>query len=87
MLRPFYAMNPVEAAQFNEATADWPDRLEPREVAAGQYAGKHVLPERAKAAFPQLALLFIGLPLVAIDPEEAWPPSEEELRARMEEQS
>ena len=62
------------AAQFDEAAT-----LDPREIMAGEHRGKFALPERVLSDpvhsnwVEQLA----GLPIVDIDPSEAWPPAED----------
>lgn len=83
-LMPFYVMDELQAARFRELTAGDENRLDPRRVEAGQYAGKYVLPKRIRQAteFETHWDALDMLTEVAIDREVAWPPTEEEMAAR-----
>lgn len=83
-LMPFYLMSELQAARFRELTAGEENRLDPRRVDAGQYAGRYVLPKRLRQAqeFKDHWDAFDMLTEVSIDREVAWPPTEEEMAAR-----
>jgi hypothetical protein len=83
-LMPFYVMTELQAARFRELTAGEENRLDPRKVEAGPYAGKYVLPKRIRYAeeFQSHWDAFDMLTEVAIDRDVAWPPTEDELAAR-----
>lgn len=78
-LMPFFVMNAIQAAEFNQATEGRIDQLSPRLVAAGPRAGQYVLPTRVAndPAHADLAAAFAVLPTVALETTEAWPPQEE----------
>jgi hypothetical protein len=77
---PFFHMDALAAARFNELTIGRENRLVPRKVDAGTYFGKYVLPERVKVdpAHEEFAAMFVVLPVAAIDVDLAWPPPPDE---------
>lgn len=73
-----YVMDGERAASYTEATKDRDARLEPREIAAGPYAGKFVLPLDVIDA-PEFADLdFSDLEKVNLNRAKAWPPERSE---------
>ena len=76
---PFLLMSKVQAARFREETAGDDDRLEPREIMAGQYQGSFVLPERViyDEAFAARRDALRMLTIVLLDVDAAFPPIED----------
>lgn len=67
-------LTPEQALQFDEAAT-----LDPREIMAGEHKGKFALPERVLTdpVHSNWIDLLDDLPIVDIDPSEAWPPEDD----------
>lgn len=76
---PFLVMTDIQAASFRDATLGAENRLEPRKVDTGPYAGQYVLPSRVMLddAFADHADAFALLVEVVIDTDQAWPITDE----------
>lgn len=77
--RPFLVLTPAQAAQLREATAGRLERLEPRLIAAGPHAGQSAIPVRTRAdpAFRSLRTTLNGVTATVLDPDVAWPQTED----------
>ena len=73
---PFIVMNATQAAKFREETAADENRLDPRLVDAGEFAGKFVLPEAVlfDPAHEARRDALRTLNIAVIDTDTAWPP-------------
>ena len=74
-------LDAATAQQLAASTAgdgDHLDRLEPRQITAGPYAGSYMLGTHvlADTDYEALRSTLAGLPVVEIDPAVAWPDSE-----------
>jgi hypothetical protein len=79
-LLPFLLMSQQQAARFREETAADDNKLDPRLIDAGPYAGWYALPRRVMddPAHATRHDAFLMLQEVDFDTDEAWPPSPEE---------
>lgn len=80
MIVELLVMEAGTATALRDATAEAEDRLEPREVAAGPFAGSFILGLAVLSCrhFAHLADILNEIPRHTIDTSEAWPPIEEE---------
>lgn len=81
---PFFLLADLDAAQFRDATAGSDNRIEPRKIEAGPHKNKWAIPARVQddPAHAALKAAFAVMTEVALDADECWPPSPEELAAR-----
>ena len=71
-------MDAAMAAALRDATAGRAQRLDPRPIAAGPFAGSEALPAAvlAEPEFAALLPILAELQMPAFDVGEAWPPAE-----------
>jgi hypothetical protein len=83
-LLPFFVLAELDAAQFRDATAGRLERIEPRKIDEGTYAGKWAIPARVKddPAHSDLTAAFAVMTEIPLDADVCWPPSPEELARR-----
>jgi len=74
---PFLIISELEAARLREATMGATNRLDPRKIDRGPYAGRYVLPERVKydESFFDNRDAFALMESVALDADEIFNPS------------
>ena len=65
-----------KAAALRTATAGRDERIDPRRIEAGEFAGKYAVPTRcfSDKAFERIKDRFEGLVIADLVIEEAWPP-------------
>lgn len=71
----FIILSELQAAELCTATAGMENRLVPRQIQAGDEAGKYVVSDRVleDPAHAEFAAMLTALPVVEIDTEAAWP--------------